>query len=227
MIPVVSLLAKVSQFNISEVILSISSVWIIVAMLLNNREQNYRLKAATLQEKYDNNVFGLMENKTLILKMISPEEINFISENQKENEEAVYYSNLSSGDNITNILISQRQNVLSDRILRKMYLNTFKVLLTIVLLLCISFGMLLGQSLTEFLIGMLLPTISLISLITQHIKKLSDEIKKNEQVGQLIEIDFQNYCSSKTDHTVLNMEKYMSQCREYQKTYSQKDLMVH
>ncbi|EKS7869143.1 hypothetical protein QCQ72_004102 [Bacillus cereus] len=213
-IPIIALSAKIFELEYKDIILSISSCWIILAMLLTIWEQKIRLKAVTLQERYDINVLGLKENETIMYKKISIEEISLIVKKMKQgkNIDRIYYDEIECSDNTKALLLAQRQNVLSDRILRGKYCLFYWVLLISIVVFSIVIGIMLNQTVKGFLIEILIPLISLISFIIQQIKKLSEEVKRNEQIGELIERDIRELNKSKKEIET----SYLVKCREYQ-----------
>ncbi|MGQ3545367.1 S-4TM family putative pore-forming effector [Bacillus cereus] len=213
-IPIIALSAKTLELEYKDIILSISSGWIIIAMLLTIWEQKIRLKAVTLQERYDINVLGLKENETIMYKKVSIEEISLIVKKMKQgkNIDRIYYDGIECSDNTKALLLAQRQNVLSDKILRGKYCLFFWVLLISIVLFSIVVGIMLNQTVKGFLIEILIPLISLISFIIQQIKKLSEEVKRNEQIGGLIERDIRELNGSEKEIEI----SYLVKCREYQ-----------
>ncbi|PER14196.1 hypothetical protein CN484_22615 [Bacillus cereus] len=213
-IPIIALSAKTLELEYKDIILSISSGWIIIAMLLTIWEQKIRLKAVTLQERYDINVLGLKENETIMYKKVSIEEISLIVKKMKQgkNIDRIYYDGIECSNNTKALLLAQRQNVLSDKILRGKYCLFFWVLLISIVLFSIVVGIMLNQTVKGFLIEILIPLISLISFIIQQIKKLSEEVKRNEQIGGLIERDIRELNGSEKEIEI----SYLVKCREYQ-----------
>ncbi|PFK77413.1 hypothetical protein COJ21_09845 [Priestia megaterium] len=212
-IPIVALIFKMSKFGHQDIIVSISSCWIITSMVLNILEQKLRLKAVILQEEYDINVLGLKENKTLMYKKILTEERMLIVRKMLgKNIDRIYYDGIECENSIEALLLAQRQNVLSDRFLRERYCLTYKLLLLTVVILSVIIAIILNQTVKEFLIGILIPSISLISFIIQQTRKLSDEIARNEQIGELIEKDI----SVLKDLHEKDQKEYRIKCREYQ-----------
>ncbi|MDR4900748.1 S-4TM family putative pore-forming effector [Bacillus mycoides] len=213
-IPIIALSAKTLELEYKDIILSISSCWIIIAMLLTIWEQKIRLKAVTLQERYDINVLGLKENETIMYKKVSIEEISLIVKKMKQgkNIDRIYYDGIECSNNTKALLLAQRQNVLSDKILRGKYCLFFWVLLISIVLFSIVVGIMLNQTVKGFLIEILIPLISLISFIIQQIKKLSEEVKRNEQIGGLIERDIRELNGSEKEIEI----SYLVKCREYQ-----------
>ncbi|MGU3460386.1 S-4TM family putative pore-forming effector [Bacillus sp. D48C] len=213
-IPIIALSAKTLELEYKDIILSISSCWIIIAMLLTIWEQKIRLKAVTLQERYDINVLGLKENETIMYKKVSIEEISLIVKKMKQgkNIDRIYYDGIECSNNTKALLLAQRQNVLSDKILRGKYCLFFWVLLISIVLFSIVVGIMLNQTVKGFLIEILIPLISLISFIIQQIKKLSEEVKRNEQIGGLIERDIRELNGSEKEIEI----SYLIKCREYQ-----------
>ncbi|PFN14415.1 hypothetical protein COE20_28720 [Bacillus cereus] len=214
LIPIISVLAKVSNYEYRDIIFLVSSCWIIIAMCLNIREQKLRLKAVTLQEKYDNNVLGLNENKTIMYKKIPIDEISVIVKKMKYGRDIdkIYYDGIESSDNTMAVLSAQRQNVLSDRFLREKYCLMYKVLLFSIVVVSLAIAIILKQTVEEFLIEILIPLISLISFVIQQIRKLSEEVKRNDQIGELIDKDINEWKNSKKE----NGKENLIQCREYQ-----------
>ncbi|GEM_PF-6681042 len=214
LIPIIAVLAKMSKLEYRDIILSVSSCWIIIAMYINIREQNLRLKAVTLQEKYDNNVLGLNENKTIMFKKIPIDEIPIIVKKMKYGRDIdkTYYDRIECNDNTMAVLFAQRQNVLSDRFLREKYCLMYKLLLFSIVVVSIAIAIILNQTVEEFLIEILIPLISLISFVIHQIKKLSEEVKRNDQIGELIDKDINELRSSKKE----NGNEYLVKCREYQ-----------
>lgn len=213
LIPVVALIFKILKLEYKDFILAVSSSWIIISMILNILEQNLRLKAVTLQERYDISVLGLKENKTIMFKKISIEEISFIVKKMRRKKiDRIYYDGIECSDNTMALLLAQRQNIFSDRILRGRYCFIYKFFLFSILMLSVFLAIFLEQTVKEFLIEILIPLISLISFLIQQIKKLSEEITRNEQIGELIERDFLKLSKINQE----NITEQIVRCREYQ-----------
>ncbi|MCC2500021.1 S-4TM family putative pore-forming effector [Bacillus paranthracis] len=213
-IPLMSFSAKILELEYKDIILSMSSCWIIIAMFFNILEQKLRLKAVTLQERYDIKVLGLTENKTLMYKKISIEEISLMVKKMKygRNIDRIYYDGIDCNDNSMALLLAQRQNVLSDKILRKKYCLVYQILLGFIVVSSIAIALMLNQTVKGFLIEILIPLISLISFVIQQIRKLSEEVKRNEQIGELIEKNIRELNNANEEMK----KEYLIQCREYQ-----------
>ncbi|MDF9528434.1 S-4TM family putative pore-forming effector [Bacillus cereus] len=213
-IPVVAVIARIAKFEYRDAILSLSSCWIIIAMLLTIWEQKLRLKAVILQEKYDIDVFGLKENKTLMSKGINIDEITIIVRKMQcgRGIDKIYYDGIECSNDIKAMLLAQRQNVVSDRFLREKYCFMYKLLLIAIVVMIILIGVILNQTVKELLIETLIPLISLISFVIQQIRKLVEEIKRNEQIGELIDSTINEYNNSKEE----SREEYLIKCREFQ-----------
>ena len=172
----------------------IGAAWALLSEIFLRRfEAESIKKAATVQEQFDVELFGLPWNEILVGKKVTSELIQSANRNFRDHRETLknWYADTSSFPYPLNVLICQRSNIVWDWRLRREY-GYFILLSTIALLIGgIIFGLILHIGLFDYLTGIFIPQFAAIHLgidvSRNQIMLANDKEQKENVVNDLIE----------------------------------------
>ncbi|EOP43921.1 S-4TM family putative pore-forming effector [Bacillus cereus] len=187
----------------------IGSIWLLIAYQIEKLEGGYIEKGAKIQEKFDINLFNIRWNNVLVGNQISPEDIRDFSSKFKGDEEKLknWYGGLSSKHFYVNVILAQRSNLMWAISLKRNFSILLFTVSVLYLFLTIAFGFFVNMSMQEYIIKILLPSMSILI----YGFKTSDELKKQSNKLEALG----NSIISKFDTGNLS-EINASACREYQ-----------
>lgn len=118
--------SKIFSYNYEEnkFYIFFSVIIIPIELILQYYIDKYKRKAASIQEEFDINVFGIPKNETLNLSIIDLYEFNdYLIRTEKNVNNATdwYPKEIINIKNSTAVLLCQIENVLYDKNLRKKY----------------------------------------------------------------------------------------------------------
>jgi len=177
----------------------IGAAWALLSeIFLRRLEAESIKKAATVQEQFDVDLFGLPWNEILVGKKVTSELIHSADRNFTGDRETLknWYANTSSFPYPLRVLICQRSNIVWDWRLRREY-GYFILLCTFALLVGgIIFGIVLNIGLFDYLIGIFIPQFAAIHLgidvSRNQIALASEKEQKENVVNDLIEKGIEN-----------------------------------
>ena len=154
------------------ILLSSTIFWPIVVELLKARQKTLASRAATIQEEFDANLFGLPWNYILVGNKIAKEIVLEADREYKGDRKGLqnWYTDIPQvKDASLNILLQQRANLLWDRRLRIKYARLLTLTITIILTFEIGFCIYTKKMLLDFLIQFIAPSMSLFFLGIENI----------------------------------------------------------
>lgn len=141
----------------------ISGAWLLLSKFWLEDYENLKIKhAASTQEIFDVNVFGLPYNNALVKSPASPEVIHGAADrfSQDINDFKEWYADPANIQYPINVLLCQRVNFVWDQRLRRKY-GTLVASLTICYVIAtIIFAALLNITVTDYIVGIFLPALS-------------------------------------------------------------------
>lgn len=141
----------------------IGAIWTIVAgLILKGIEKNKKKRAATIQEEFDTNVFGIPWNAVLVDKKISPELVCAAERCYKDDKAKLinWYADTEGIPFPLDVLLCQRSNLVWDWRLRRHYGFAVAILTAMVLGIGIAVAAFSDQSMTDYILGILIPSLS-------------------------------------------------------------------
>ena len=153
-----------SPENISTISV-IGAIWTLISFLVGYIENWLIGRAATIQEIFDTEVYGLKWNKIFYGQKVVPYEyINGITDKYTDSELETEFKNWYEGiENIEKplaVLLCQRQNIVWDYKLRDIYAYIVLSILVINFLAGLSIFAITGESVINYLFGLLVPSLS-------------------------------------------------------------------
>lgn len=177
---------KINTFGV------IGAIWTLIAFLIGYIEKWLVKRAATIQEIFDTELYQIDWNEISYgEKQIPLEYINGITENFTNSDLEFEFKNWYEGiDNIEkpiSILLCQRQNIVWDFKLRDIYAYIVIFLLIINFIIGLLLFSYTGESLVNYLIGLILPSLSANILgIEEAIGHLSISKRKKDLSNKLV-----------------------------------------
>ncbi len=184
--PVITLLVPGSDVWLA----GIGFVWILVTYFPFRGLQMEKTKqAATIQEQLDTTLFPLPWNTVLAGAHVKPEIIYQAERTSKENPERFrnWYSDPGDLPYSLAVLLCQRANTVWDWRLRRHYAAGVAWLVVIVLLTDILIGLLMRQSLSTFLLGLLVPTLPALQQGVETVLSHRESAAEKEELAQRVE----------------------------------------
>lgn len=177
----------------------IAIAWALLSeIFLRRLEAESIKKAATVQEQFDVDLFGLPWNEILVGKKVTSELIHSENRNFTGERETLknWYADTNSFPYPLSVLICQRSNIVWDWRLRREY-GYFILLSTFVLLIGgIIFGIILHLVLFDYLTGIFIPQFAAIHLcidVSRNQLALANEKEQKENVvNDLIDKGIEN-----------------------------------
>ena len=145
------------------VMATIGGIWLIISQLiLVGIESKKRKQAATIQEEFDTNLFGLPWNQTLVGNKLTAELIHAAARDYTgdRNELRDWYSDTGTTPYPLNVLLCQRSNLVWDWRLRQHYGWIIVSLTFILFIFTIGFAIVTKQTLINYILGFFLPSSS-------------------------------------------------------------------
>ncbi|MFS0906314.1 S-4TM family putative pore-forming effector [Priestia aryabhattai] len=187
----------------------IGLLWILLRIKFQEFEKAKVKTGAIIQEQFDTRLFNLPWNIYLGNDEIGFEDIERLNRKfkGKQSDLTNWYVTLESKDHLYNVLLAQRMNLIWDADLRSTYSKLVKTLFYLYVFFLIVVGIKLNLSLTNFLLYLTIPSITLLNHLYETYKaheKKALEIKKVEKhVNKILE---------KGNHSAINIVT----CRQIQ-----------
>ncbi len=186
-------LAAVSPFMLlllpstKSLMASIGGIWLLVSKLVFETVEKKRSKeAAIIQEEFDTNIFGLPWNEYIVANKISPEIIAALSRNSKLDQSVFmnWYPNTDIISYPGNIFFCQRANLVWDWRLRKKYSNFVAGTTVGIFVVGIIISLITQQTLLDYLLAILLPSLSALLKGVEISHKHKEIAEKKEQLSE-------------------------------------------
>jgi hypothetical protein len=192
----------------------VGAVWTLISFLVGYIESWLVKRAATLQEIFDTELYDINWNDIFFGQKVIPHEyvndiISKYSESELEEEFKNWYEGVEYIQSPLAILLCQRQNIVWDYKLRDIYAFIVLTFLVINFLAGLSIFALTGESVLNYLLGLLLPSLSAnilgIEEVIGHlnISKRKKELEK--KIAQLI-INAQNDINTLTNKVLREIQ---------------------
>jgi SMODS-associating 4TM effector domain len=193
----------------------IGLVWLFVTRFLQEKEKNYTKTAATIQEEFDTNLFGIPWNRSLVGNKIPPEEIKKAAKRLKDNRNSLknWYTGLNAPNKISNVLLAQRTNLIWDARRRKKYAFAVGFITATYFAFTIYLGW--NTSIKAYLLTILIPSLPILLHGFDTCKAHWSRANRCEQVGEKVLATFESNLKA-PDPNILQT------CREYQDFIYQK-----
>ncbi|MGB8347656.1 MAG: S-4TM family putative pore-forming effector [Ktedonobacteraceae bacterium] len=165
-------------------------VWMLTTYFpFRGRQLEKTKQAATIQEQLDTTLFTLPWNEVLVGSHVKPEIIYQAERTSKENSERFrnWYSDPGDLPYSLAVLLCQRANTVWDWRLRRHYAAGAAWLVAIVLLIDFLIGLLMRQSLSAFLFGLLIPTLPALQQGVETVLSHRESAAEKEELAQRIE----------------------------------------
>ncbi|MGN6418390.1 MAG: S-4TM family putative pore-forming effector [Pseudobacter sp.] len=175
----------------------VSAIWAFCAFWLVHNEKKWIKLGAQLQEKFDTDLFSIPWNNVLVGDKPSPEKIVELSNRYKGSPDTHWYGREIEGiSHPYDVLLCQRANVVWDWRLRQLYIYFLITSLVLLFTIQVIYSIHLKLPLTDYLIAILLPSLSAYTLGLrewfEHIDnkngKKSTENKLNAEINKAIEM---------------------------------------
>lgn len=141
-----------------EWIVGIAGFWLFCSWFFSYLEKQLTRIAATIQEQFDTDLFGIPWNQTLVGDRIAPEKIRKASKRLKEDRNQLknWYTGLNCTKKELNVLLAQRTNLIWDSNQRKKY----AIAVGIITIMYLAFTIVIGwnTSLGRYLLTLFLPS---------------------------------------------------------------------
>ncbi|WP_100489239.1 S-4TM family putative pore-forming effector [Sporolactobacillus pectinivorans] len=188
---------------------AVGSIWVLLAYGLDVYEKKYILKGTKIQEMFDISLFKLQWNKVLAGSQIPPEEIKEYSSSFKGNSNKLkdWYGGVSSNHFYANVLLAQRSNLMWAISLKRNFSKLVYAASIIYLICSVLLGIFTQMILQDYILKVLLPSISVLLYGFKTTNELNDQCKKIDTLGAgIIELFYDNKLDLINKHT----------CRKYQ-----------
>lgn len=172
----------------------IGAVWTMVAILvLKGIEKNKKKRAATIQEEFDTNAFGIPWNQVLAGSTVSPEIVCTGERDCNDDREKLrdWYANTDGIPFPLDVLLCQRSNLVWDWRLRRNYGLAVAILTAVAAVIGIAVAALGDLSMTGYILGILIPSLSAyihgIEVAKGHFESASDKEELEGKVAEMWE----------------------------------------
>lgn len=174
----------------------IGAVWTLISFLIGYIENWLIKRAATIQEIFDTELYEIGWNKISFGQKIVPHEyINGLSdkysEQELENEFKDWYEGIENIQKPLSILLCQRQNIVWDYKLRDIYSYIVIAFLIINFLIGLFIFAFSGETLLNYLLGLILPSLSAnilgIEEVVGHLKMSKRKKELEKQITSMLD----------------------------------------
>ena len=177
----------------SRMILAIiGGVWFLVSRLILEDIEAKKIKqAATVQEQFDVELFGLPWNKVLVDDKVSPELINYAAADFKGDTEKLkdWYADTGNIPYPLDVLLCQRSNLVWDWRLRRHYALIVSILTALLFGLGIVLAILTNLTLLDYLLALLIPSFTAlfngVKVAKAHFKIAEEKERIEKKVSAL------------------------------------------
>ncbi|MES9844133.1 MAG: S-4TM family putative pore-forming effector [Candidatus Sedimenticola sp. 6PFRAG5] len=182
------------------------AVTVIDVFFLSKFIKTYRELGALIQESFDTNVYSMPWNQVLVGEKTAPEDIYGLYEKHAKKADLsklkdwypVNDSNLS-GDPVS-INVCQRTNLMWDMSLRKKALLLSKLFLLVVVAAIIWLGVHFNVSLTQFLVGFVVPMLPLFVFVSKSVRSNTESISYINSIKSHVESLMEKIQRGELDH---------------------------
>lgn len=204
-----------TNIQAKESLVLIGAIWLIITKYMQAKEKGYTKTAATIQEEFDTNLFGISWNKSLVGNKIPPEEIKKAAARLKENHKSLedWYTGLNAANKTSNILLAQRTNLTWDARRRMKY--AYAVGFITVAYFAFSFYLGWSTSMKAYFLTILVPSLPILLHGIETCKDNWSRANKCQLVGEKVLATFESM-EKVPDPNILQI------CREYQDSIYQK-----
>lgn len=209
LLPIISVITLYLYPPSMQMMTLISAIWLILhRIFLQEIEKKNVKNAAKIQEEFDERVFQLNWNETLVGTRIEKEEIKELCQSFKGDKEKLkdWYPGLNASHHFLNVLIAQRTNVKWDINLRKFYTVLLAIIIIVYLVLIITIGMVTNLSLQTFLLSFLVPSLPLLLHMAETLNSHKQRYQSLESIVSKLTKEINNFSS----------EGVKTKCREFQ-----------
>jgi len=187
-------LASISPFvlllfpSMKSIMASVGGIWLLVSkLIIEVIEKKYSRDAAIIQEEFDTNIFEIPWNKFVVGNKIDPEIIATLNRKSKLDHSnfSNWYPDTGNIPYPGNVFFCQRTNLVWDWRLRKEFSNLIVGTTLLIFSVGIIIALITKQTLLDYLLAILLPSLSALLKGVEISRKHREIAQKKEQISKI------------------------------------------